>query len=332
MYISIYANKVPDLIFEIADTPEMQRLSDVGMHCGCEYAGFPIYQQVKSNYTRLMHSIGVASIVWNFTQDIKQTVAGLLHDISTPTFAHAIDFLNGDYVMQESTEDKTSLFIKKSKSIAALLESHGIEADDVGDYHKYPIADNDTPMLSADRLEYTFGNGYIVHKMSLHGIQDIYDDLAVVKNENNIDELCFESMALARKFVALSLKNSYWFVSDEDRFSMQYLADMIQYAIQKNILSFDDLYTTESNVILKLRNHETTFALWEGYTKISAVSASDKKDENSYCVNVSVKKRYIDPLVIVENTPKRISDVDESIKEKFGRFLSLDFNRWISAK
>ena len=29
----------------------------------------------------------------------------------------------------------------------------------MADYHIYPIADNDTPMLSADRLEYTLSNG-----------------------------------------------------------------------------------------------------------------------------------------------------------------------------
>ena len=30
--------------------------------------------------------------------------------------------------------------------------------EDVADYHRYPIADNDSPRLAADRLEYTLGN------------------------------------------------------------------------------------------------------------------------------------------------------------------------------
>ena len=41
-----YSSTVPDFLNKLADTPEMQRLSDVGMHCGCEYANFPIYRHV----------------------------------------------------------------------------------------------------------------------------------------------------------------------------------------------------------------------------------------------------------------------------------------------
>ena len=40
-----------------------------------------------------------------------------------------------------------------------LLKRDNIKIDEVADYHIYPIADNDTPMLSADRLEYTLSNG-----------------------------------------------------------------------------------------------------------------------------------------------------------------------------
>ena len=35
-----------------------------------------------------------------------------------------------------------------------LLSRDNIKVEEVCDYHKYPIADNDTPMLSSDRLEY----------------------------------------------------------------------------------------------------------------------------------------------------------------------------------
>jgi len=331
MYTSIYASKIPDYIKEFTDTPEIKRLSDIGMHCGCEYADFPIYRNVKCHYTRLIHSIGVANIVWNFTQDIKQTVAGLLHDISTPVFAHTIDFLNEDYITQESTEDDTLAFIQNSKSITTLLTKYGINVNDVSNYSKYPIADNNTPMLSADRLEYTLGNGYIVHNIDLHEISIIYNDLIIVKNENRVDELCFKSINCARKFVEVSLINSYWFVSDEDRFSMQYLADMIRGAIQKNILSLDDLLTTESYVIEKLKAHDEISKTWDNFTRISTVSVSDKKMPNTYCVNIPAKKRYINPLVKVGSSIKRIVDIDEVSKENIEKFLSLDFNKWIYA-
>ena len=72
------------------------------------------------------HSVGVALIIWNFTKDKKQTLAGLFHDIATPIFKHCIDFMNGDYETQESTEELTTCIIKNSKEIMALLERDNI--------------------------------------------------------------------------------------------------------------------------------------------------------------------------------------------------------------
>jgi HD superfamily phosphohydrolase len=329
MYTSIYLKKTPEFINEFASTPEMKRLSDIGMNCGCEYADFPIYRQVIFHYTRLIHSIGVANIVWNFTQDTKQTVAGLLHDISTPTFAHTIDFLNDDHIAQESTEDKTLYFIENSKTITGLLEKYNIKIDDVSDYSKYPIADNETPMLSADRLEYTLGTGYYTHNISIDELNVIYNDLIVIKNENGIDELCFKSINYAIRFVDISLKNSYWFVSDEDRFSMQYLADLIRYAINTGVLQYDDLYMTERYIIEKLKSDLKTNERWINYTKITKVASTNEKDSNIYSVNIPAKKRYINPLVLIDGEIKRIKDIDEASNAKIQEFLSLDFNKWI---
>ncbi len=51
---------------EFCETPEMQRLKDVGMNCGCEYTSFPRFRNLAP-YSRYRHSVGAARIVWNFT-------------------------------------------------------------------------------------------------------------------------------------------------------------------------------------------------------------------------------------------------------------------------
>ena len=131
-------------------------------------------------YSVLRHSVGVALIIWNFTRDKKQTIAGLLHDISSPAFKHCIDFLNGDAEKQESTEEETLEVIKNSKEIMKLLERDDIQIEEIGDYKIYPIADNETPKLSADRLEYTFMNGIYYKKVwDLSTIKEIYEDIQI---------------------------------------------------------------------------------------------------------------------------------------------------------
>lgn len=162
MYTDIYTVSLPPELLAMAETPVMQRLLRVGMHCGCEYTAYPIYRDAVAPYSRYTHSLGTASIVWHFTHDLKQSVAGLLHDIATPAFAHVVDFLNGDHMRQESTESRTRMMIASSLELMALLDKSGLTLDDVDDYHRYPIADNDSPRLSADRLEYTLGNAHLV--------------------------------------------------------------------------------------------------------------------------------------------------------------------------
>ncbi len=331
MYTTIYTDKVPILLEQLANTSEMQRLADIGMHCGCDYTKYQFYRKAGTPYSRLIHSIGVAKIVWNFTHDLRQAAAGLFHDIATPVFAHTIDFMQGDHMTQESTEDKTLSFIESSREITKLLKQYQIRIDEVSDYHKYPIADNDTPMLSADRLEYTIGNGFCVCNRELEALRGIYQDLIVVHNEYGNEELCFQTIEAARKFTEISLENSRFFVSDEDRFAMQYLAEIMRFALEKGVVLPEELYLTEREVIHKLNNDPSVSKMWRDYTELSAVSVSKEKPINQYSVNVSAKKRYIDPLVLSEDSPRRLSVVDTGMGEQIQAFLDTDFNQWIFA-
>ncbi|MFR3922543.1 MAG: hypothetical protein ACLTYN_11880 [Dysosmobacter welbionis] len=153
---SLYHPEIPEFLRRLAETPPMARLRQVGMNCGCEYTSFPRFAGWVP-YSRFDHSVGVGLIVWHFTGDLRQSAAGLLHDAATPAFAHVVDFLHGDHLHQESTEARTAELIETSPELQALLKEYGLTTEDVADYHRYPIADNDSPQLSADRLEYTLG-------------------------------------------------------------------------------------------------------------------------------------------------------------------------------
>ena len=329
MYISIYPTDEPDIINELINTPEMQRLSDIGMHCGCEYTSLPRYKRERHRYSRLTHSIGVSRIIFHFTKDKKQAIAGLLHDIATPVFAHTIDFMNNDHLTQESTEGETRSFIKNSVNIITLLGKHHIKPEDVNDYHIYPIADNDTPGLSADRLEYTLGNGYLISGYELSEIREMYENLTVAENERGVPELCFQSVDTAKAFSHMAMINSRFYVSDDERFAMQKLAEIMRGAIESGVLTLEDLHTTESEVIGKLKNNRDIRSAWDSYSNISAVSISPGALCDRYCVNVSAKKRYIDPLVMTENGAIRISAIDAEAKKYIAVFLDMDFNYWI---
>ena len=67
----------------------MDRIGKISMSCGTDYSKC---FDVKYFYSNLDHSVAVALIIWHFTHDKKQTLAGLFHDIATPVFKHCIDF------------------------------------------------------------------------------------------------------------------------------------------------------------------------------------------------------------------------------------------------
>ena len=79
-HFHVYHNGIPAFLDECMETPVVKRIKDIGMNCGCEYTSFPQFADLES-YSRYDHSIGVALIVWHFTHDRKQAVAGLLHDV-----------------------------------------------------------------------------------------------------------------------------------------------------------------------------------------------------------------------------------------------------------
>lgn len=326
--IDIYSNDFPVFIKELINTPEFKRLSNVGMNCGCEYTSFPIFSKGK-DYTRYEHSIGVALIIWHFTKDIKQSIAGLLHDISSPVFAHVIDFLNGDHETQESTEEKTEEIIANSMDIQEILKKYNLSTKDVYDYHMYPIADNDSPLLSADRLEYTLGNAFYYGFKSMEEIRDMYEDLVVSINEFGQSEISFSTLNKAIEFTCVSIENSKVYSSNVDRFTMQYLADLLKLAVSKRVISMKDLYTVENQVISKLKKDEELKSLWKDFTKLSQIFTSKEKPEYGYWVNIPAKKRYINPQVVSKG---RVSNLSKNLSREIDDFLNVDFNIWLSGK
>jgi hypothetical protein len=55
--------------------------------------------------------------------------------------------------------------------------------DEVDDYSLYTIAENNSPQLSADRLEYTIANTYSIWHEDLDLVKDMYNDIVVLNNE-----------------------------------------------------------------------------------------------------------------------------------------------------
>ena len=327
-YFKILEPDFPEWLNEYMDTKELLSQQYISITCGTIYSDL---FESDFFFSSLDHSVAVALIVWHFTHDRKQTLSGLFHDIATPVFKHCVDFLNGDYMAQESTEDLTTEMIKNSKEIMTLLKRDKINVEEVDNYHLYPIADNDTPKLSADRLEYSLSNALFTYKLlDFESIKEIYDDIEIQSNEENEIELGFRTKKIARNFVKVTSRLSVIYREDRTRYSMQLLADILKRLSNENKISKKDLYELkESDVISIIENskYNNIFNIWKNAKKVK-ISKEEPKDV--YYVHHGAKVRYIDPLF----NGKRISKcckianrfIENNLAYDMNNYVYLDFN------
>ena len=322
-YLEILEPSFPLWLDEYINTEALLKQQYISITCGTIYSNL---FESDFFFSSLDHSIAVALIVWHFTHDKKQTLSGLFHDIATPVFKHCVDFLNGDYMTQESTEDLTTEIIKNSKDIMALLKRDNIKLEEVNDYHIYPIADNDTPKLSSDRLEYSLSNALFTYKLSnINDIKKIYNDIIIKKNEKNIDELAFKTEDIATLFVKITSRLSIIYREDRTRYSMQLLADIIRKLNEEKVIKLEDLYNLKEkeviDIIEKLK-YKDIFNIWKNAKEIKI---SNQEPKNVYYVKLESKIRYIDPLVI----NKRISRINVNANKMINDNLSYDMSNYI---
>ena len=322
-YFNVLEPSFPEWLNDYIETKELLKQRYISVTCGKIYSNL---FEIDFFFSSLDHSVAVALIVWHFTHDKKQTLSGLFHDIATPVFKHCVDFLNGDYMTQESTEDLTSKIIGSSKEIMDLLKRDNIKLEEVDDYHIYPVADNDTPKLSADRLEYSLSNALLTYKLSdIDEIKKIYSDIVLGKDEDGTLELSFTSKETALEFVKITSKLSIIYRDDKTRYSMQLIADIIKKLNEDGLITKDDLYNKkESEVIEIIENskYKDIFNIWKNAKNIKV---SKEKPENVYFVHHGAKIRYIDPLV----NKRRISSISKEAKKEIDKNLSYDMNNYV---
>ena len=244
--------KMPDILIKYLSSPCLLRLKNVGYFCGMDYASKKIYE-FDERISRYDHSLTVALITWMFTKDIKATLAGLFHDISTPCFSHVIDYMNNDHEKQESTEEKTEEIIKSDKYLLKCLEKDDILVEDIIKFKKYSIVDIDRPMLCADRLDGLILTGlYWTKSITINDVRKIIDDLILCKNEKNSDEIGFKSYQIAKLCLDTNVIIDKYCHSNEDNYMMELLAKITKRAIDLNVINYEDLFLLDEEYLFDI--------------------------------------------------------------------------------
>lgn len=284
---------IPKFLEKYLSLKILTRLKKVGYFCGMDYASEHIYM-FEYKISRYEHSLTTALLTWKHTKSKKQTLAALFHDVSTPCFSHVIDYMNKDYENQESTEEKTESILRSSKKLKELLKEDKLTIEDVLDFKHYTIVDTHRPKLCADRID-----GIILtslgwtKSLSIQEIPYILNSIKVMKNEDNEKELGVITNEIANRLCDLNREIDIICHSNEDNYMMELLAEITKYAIDKEYITYDNLYEYNEEKLMKILYSIEDTALKILLNLFKTVTI----EEISIKELPKLKRRYINPLV-----------------------------------
>ena len=299
----LYNEKFNENFEKYLRVPSLIRLKNVGYFCGMDYASKEIYN-FSGYVSRYDHSLTVALITWMCTEDKSATLAALFHDISTPCFSHVIDYMNNDYIEQESTEQYIKDILDKDEHLLEYLKEDGILLEEIIDFKKYTIVDNNRPKLCADRLDGVILTGVFWTKnLTIENVKDIIDDIEIFINEDNEKEIGFKSNKIANLVVDINKSIDIYCHSKEDVYMMELLANITKKAIDKKIISYEDLYIlTEDklmNILEKCKDNEILLDLNKFKTiKLNKIPDFDIPNIKYRCLNPLVDSIRLNDFMI----------------------------------
>ena len=284
---------IPEFLNKYLEVPTLQRLKEICYFCGMDYASKNIYD-FKEHITRYDHSLTVALLVYKLTNNTIATIAGLLHDISTPCFSHVIDYMNKDYSLQESSEKNMLKIIKSDALLQKLLQEDKIKIDQVINFKEFTILDNDRPKLCADRIDGIIYNSYNWTKdLRIEEIEKILNDICLYKNELGEDEIGFKTKEVAERVLNLSDRVNDACHSSEDIYMMELLAKITRYSINMGYITYDELFTSTEKVIFeKLDSTKDRFL-----EKLLVDFRNIRPEKIPHIELPNLKERNLNPLV-----------------------------------
>ena len=285
--------EVPEFLDKYLKTPSILRLKNVGYFCGMDYASKDIYD-FSEYISRFDHSLSVSLLTYKLTHDKVASIAALYHDVATPCFSHVIDYMNKDYEKQESTEELTKDVIYSDYELKELLKEDNIDIEDIINFKKYSIVDNDRPKLCADRLDGVILNSIGWTKnITYNQIKKIIDSICIFINEDNEKEIGFNNMDVASDVLELAREIDVYCHMPEDNYMMELLAKITRYSILNRYISYLDLYVLGEKEIFNILESTNDDYL----NRLLYIFKTVKKDYIKKINIDNIKVRKLNPIV-----------------------------------
>lgn len=312
------------VLCELLEAPAVKRLEHINQY------GIDAYVNHFPRYTRYQHSVGVMCLLRRFGASEQEQIAGLLHDVSHTVFSHVGDHLFGKKSKagmikdsKDSYQDSIHGWFMEQTEIGSILARYNYTIDDI--IHKngmFLMLEQDAPALCADRIEYNLYGGFIENRLTEDEITFILDALRYQDGH-----WFFTDVQAARKLADAALfLTEYHFGTSWNGLLNRWAAEMLQRALDLDIVSVHDLHFSTDDIVWQLVNESDDANIKTMLKRLY--------DYQSFYKDVPVgdfhnfvfypKFRGINPLVVQEDgTLVGLYDCDEGYKHQFDRIKAL---------
>ncbi|WKZ26105.1 MAG: HD domain-containing protein [bacterium] len=295
------------VIQELILSKPLQRLKKINQH------GAPQYIQPIRNVNRFEHSVGVWYLSFLYKRSIEEQIACLLHDVPHTAFSHAIDFVFPSE--KHNFHEKFTEKIIINSEIPEILQKNNINLKKVLDVHKFPLLENDLPDISFDRWDYFMRDGTALGFFPKVLVSEFIKN--VFEKDN---KFYFKDIGLASTYSILFMNFSRLIWLDPTSHGSYFLiAESMKTALQNKIINENDLFSDDEALMKKLKTSKNIkiVNLLKRLKVGKEFRYSEKNKAEFYGPN---KPRCVDPLILINDKLKRLSNVVPNIGTYFEEF------------
>lgn len=288
---------VEPVLLDLLSTDAMRRLDDVLQH------GVSALVGITSNTSRLEHSIGAMLLVRRFGGDLPEQIAALLHDSSHTAMSHVIDYVYARHASQSYHDEMKAWYVGQS-DIPTVLTRYGYMWSEFLNEDAFPLLEQPSPALCADRLDYFLRDGQDLGVLNDADITQILDHLTV-----------FDGRIVMTDPAAARLLAYRYLAADDASWSnfrevglYEVTAQALRLALQRQIITDADLWGTDATLWHTLQQSQDPDLRY--YLDFVTQTTQFVHDEAAPTFSVTTKIRTIDPDVLLQGELVRYSSLD----------------------
>lgn len=303
------------ILCDLIASEAMQRTKGIMQH------GITALIGITPPFSRFEHSVGAMLLVRRLGAGLEEQIAALLHDISHTAFSHVIDFVFDDQRGQSYHEDKKEQLVANS-DVPAIMRRRGKDWREFMDEDRFPILEQPSPALCADRLDYFLRDLEFLKIANRAEVRAAIEALVVIGEQIAVKEI---GAARWLAYTYIEADRASWSNFREVGL-YQLTAEAIKIAKRIGLINEADLWGSDKDLWKKLQlaaNPEVK-ALVEQITPGTRFTWSEEQP----VFRVETKVRSIDPPVANGSSVVPLSALDPAFADYRQEYLTGKQGMW----